>query len=191
MDFSLLEQRLKKFDISNSDMELVEDRVTSIAKALVFANESTDKHRVYLVFKNNGTFSLFRTVDDHVINDKLGNSYSESRNVVALESWNFRCAFRLSVLGNKVNVDKVGYNEIVRVVNRVRKPKEIRYAIGVDEGFTPALVDFDLSLYSGLTYKQYKDCLLAAYKRKVLLALDGQVMESKVEEPCIHIVSYA
>jgi len=186
MDFSVVRQRLFR-SVSLRELEQIMDYIELIFSSFVFANIDLTRVSVYLVLRNPKGFKLFKTIDNHIVVDKLDPTFIESRELIGLAPWSFRGIYRIRYDGQTVLWDRLKLADLSRVLFSLVEPKVVKYVAGLEEGNTPVLLSFSKENYGDVDYHDLRSCMLASYLRS--LRLRGEEMKYALE-PNFYVVDY-
>lgn len=189
MEFNVIKNKLARGKISTSEIDGAVDEIILNSLAFTYANESLENVEVYLVFKRTGGFRSFKTINGHIISDKLDYSYLESRELVCLPAWNVKKAYKVKFNSdNNLTITEVDWKEIHLVLFSTVEPTTVKYAIGLEDEGIPSTVTVDYSSYKGLSYNELRNCVESSYLRN--LKIQG-VTDTVVSLPSCYVVSYA
>lgn len=186
MDLSHIKQKFLKH-ATLGEVEKILGSISTIVTSFIYANISLSRLSVYVVFKNSGGYKLFKTIDNKILVDKLDNSFTESRELVGLSSWNIKKIYRIRVDRDRMVLDRLKLKDLSVVLFSLIEPEGIKYVVGLEEGNTPVVLNFSNDTFNGVEYKELKDCMLASYSHS--LRLQGRE-GNYVIEPSFYAVDY-
>lgn len=188
MDLKGLKDKLQKFGCSDDNVNFILDNVVANVNSFIYANEPLNSLDIYVVLKNTGGFRLFKTINGHIVVDKLDASYAESRELVCISNWNVKKILKVSFPNTKEAVVKdIDFKTMNKILFSLVEPISIKYVIGVEETNFPILLTVDVSQYKGLSYEDYKDVVLSSYKYNLEKHGESPML---VKEPSCYVVSY-
>jgi hypothetical protein len=188
MELTIVRTKLLKANCTQEVIENVLNTTLANINALTYANESIENLVIYVVLKNTGGYKLFKTINGNIVAEKLDTSYSESRELVCISGWNVKGAYKITFNTSKgVYMQDIEPKEMHSTLFQYIEPTSIKYVIGVEEGNTPVTLSVNCDMYIGLSYKEFKDVVISAYKH-CLHKRGGK--ESFENEPSYYVVSY-
>ena len=164
MDLSLLQPLLQ--DLPAPVQEEIYYRVKREVSALSYVCAPLQQLNLFLIFKNTGGFGFFKTLNGSIIQDMLDDSYVSSRELLGLNAWNLRSAFKLSFPNNILRIQPLSFKELNRTLMQVENPVKLKYLVRTKDLNYPVVLTFDRDILSDLSYREYLGCLTEAYKSK-------------------------
>ena len=190
-NLAVVEKKLRRDKCEAGVVEDVLGYITNNLKAFTYANESSDILECYIVMKNTGGFKAFKTIKGYIINDKLDNSYTSSRELVSIADWNIRGVYQVS-FKDGVGVQKISSKELHRVLFSLIEPTYIKYVLGLEEGNFTSSIMVDYLTYKHLDYDKLKQLVLSTYHRIIKESKNcGMSALSDTQEPVCYAVSYS
>jgi hypothetical protein len=188
MNLNFINEKLNKLGCAEGVVDSIILSIEANINSFTFANESLEILAIYLVFQNTGGYKLFKTLNGQIILDKLDTSYSESRELLGVGSWNIKTIYKVSFeSAEEVIVKKVSLKDVRKILFSVVEPIAIKYVLGIDGLNYPALITVDTESYNTLKYKDLKHCVFAAYKRILSVHEESRVQE---KETSYYVVGY-
>lgn len=188
MDLTVVRDKLIKNSCNEEAINSIMSTIRANINSFTFANEPLELLELYIVLRNTGDYKLFKTLGGNIVLDKLDLSFTESRDLVGVSSWNIKGVCRVYFKESKeVGIEKVPAKDFRKVLFSVVEPSTSKYVIGIDKETSPIIINVDVEMYNTLKYKDLKDCVVSAYNRK--LELNG--IEKVLETPTCYLVGYA
>lgn len=189
MELQHVEKRLQRDNCSVKDIVSVIKTIIANVKSFTFANEDIRNLEMVIVFKNTGGYNVFKTINGKIVVDRLDKGYTNSRELVCLESWNVYKSYKLCFeTGGVATLRDIESKEIHKLLFSLVEPVYVKYVIGVEEENTPVILSVDCQTFKGMQYKDMIDCILASYKHSLKQHGSNQ---SFVTEPECYLVSYS
>ena len=160
-------KKLRTKNLMEEDITCIE--TTTLEYMNVYKNciETLDDIEVYFVFLHTGGCKVFSTRNGFVLVDKLDKSYTTSRELVCMSTWNIRRAIRLSFIEETAKFTVVSFSDLQKVLFTLLTPKSITYLVYSIENNTvvsPQPITVDLGELGALGYTEYYECISDTYK---------------------------
>lgn len=137
--------------------------------ACVYSGEDISNFTFIVVLRGDGKVGYFKTIQGVIIEDEADRAYTNSRELVGLSDKNIDVA--LKVKATKVGkdgflnwrIDKLPVAELRRILANTRRPRMVKYVVGLGDNFSTVQMSADKSLMEGSSYKTVLDCLRVSY----------------------------
>lgn len=188
MDLTKLVKSLGKAGCLAEEQDRVITYLQANVRSFLYANEPVTNLEVYVVLRHVGGVRLFKTVRGSIIMDKLDSSYSESRELVCLSSWNVKAVYQLTFSdAATVICTEINTKSMHSILFDLVQPQSIKYVAGVEEQGTPATILVDCEDAKGMSYTDFLSYMQSSYKHMV----KGQGRTSLSQEgPTFYAVGY-
>lgn len=168
MELLGVEKKLAKAGFWSEEVDVVLEYITLNVRSFMYANENLANLELIVVAKNTGGWKMFKRIKGHIISDKLDSSYSESRELVCIGSWNIKKAYKIAFPSvNEISVQEVDFKALHTYLFTIAEPTNLTYVVGIEEDLKPTVIKVDNNLLRGLDYVDLKDCIDSTYKRNV------------------------
>lgn len=160
-------KKLKTKNLLEEDINFIETTTLEYMNAYKHCIETLDDIEAYFVFLYTGGCKVFSTRNGYVLVDKLDKSYTTSRELVCMSTWNIRKAIRLSFTEEKAKFTVVSFSDLQKVLFTLITPRSITYlvySIEDNEVVNPQPITVDLGELGSLGYKEYYECITDTYK---------------------------
>ncbi len=152
----LLENKVKEVGLSNTN-----DVCTYINRnlqAFMESNKPLKELSFYVIVKKVGKAVVYKTVRGCIICDKLDSGYTNSRELIGLESWNVQSVLKISPtdLGSLV-FKKINFSHVQKHLFNIVEPAIIDYAVYCGEGFKKISLSEDIT--QGMSYENLVDVI--------------------------------
>lgn len=172
MELLALESKLIDIEgLKIVEMDEILNFVELNVKAFLYVKSSLSFLEVYVVLKNSGGYGIFKRVKGFIVEDKADKSYSSSRALLGIDTWDIKAVYRVGFASN----DGLGMNPIITKLNpkefkntlqSVIRPVWSKYVAGFEEGNVPVVLSVDSKSLGRLSYRDYISCMDDSYIHK-------------------------
>lgn len=158
--------------------ELAIDNVAEVLEYFIhnlrvfeYAKRRINDFSVFLVQKNVGNNIMFKTVKGLVVCDKLDIAYSNSRELIGLESWNVKRVIKINVIDKDTyHIKLLSLKDIQKLAFNTVEPSSIDYVIWYKDNFLK--LSLDEEILKGMSFETLVEAIDAVLKKKSLPKLD-------------------
>lgn len=170
LDEKLLSKLKPVVDI---DMAQAIEYIKVESLACAYSGVDINSFMYTLVIRGDGKVSYFKLLDGVIIEDEADIAYSNSRELIGVSDKNIdivlkvrpTCVGKDGFISWKVTV--ISTSELRRMLSNTRKPKYVKYVVGLMDGFYPTQMFSDKTLMEDSMYSRVLSCLKMSYKDSV------------------------
>lgn len=172
MELLALESKL--IDIEGLKLTEMDEILTFVelnVKAFMYVNMPLSSLEVFVVVKNSGGYGIFKRVKGFIVEDKADKSYSSSRALLGVDTWDMRAVYRVGFTSDDKEgvapiVKKLTPKEFKNTLQSVIRPTWSKYVAGVEDGNIPTVLSVDSASLGRLPYRDFISCIKDSYVHK-------------------------